>query len=916
MSEAVNDLRVLPGRLVISSPLQKPALVPILNFQFRGEVAMPGAGSGVSYQSSHPELVGVSAGGLVYGLAETGSTPVGITVSYPGADPVLVPVSVDFSVTIDELLLEGVSDSQPLVLSRLNRYLDLPELSVRLSNGEVVAVPQNWRRRLEVLSANGLLQANSIAQLRANGVIDGSAPARVRLVLEETAGVNLEFDVLAQDAPPAVSIEAPGRVAVGEELNLLARASDDVRVARVDFLVDGAAISSRTEPPYAVTLPIGEPMLGKTLSVVALATDSAGNTSQSDPRQVTISAPPKAFSVSDIELKSPLSGQRVVEGAPVSVQVERYLGKDPFDFTFPVSRLTFHLDGKPVGHITGGVVEMREEGSPPEPHYYHVWRGSITIPSISTKETSLALTTTALGQGEGQEYLFDSRLIRIVANRPPVARFLSPVEGASVTAGSPLNVRLEYSDDTGAFGARVELLDGDDVLASQESTSRQVLDQDALNPAAEQLTFSIPTSTEDVGKRFRLRVRVTDYHGAIFVTDVITVPVVGDQPPTVSISAPVEGSSHVAGLPINIRASAVDDVGIERVDFFVDGRLVGSDYSAPYSIDYGTQPLSGPEQRLTLSAWAFDSAGQSVEAPGVSVVLGKDETAPVINAVSPVITETNGSLDLAPMLEEQVFVLKFAGFDNVAVERVELTGISRIPGGGWTITGQEADRASSEEIPMQVLPGAANAWSLATLVQAPAFSATPGVDQDIYRISATAYDRAGNASSVGFGIAVRGDKAPELIRSEADSPAYQLNDTLKVSVQARDDKAVQALHYQVYLGEALLHQQVRRASENHFVPMANVQDLISLPLSSLGLNNQNQDLRVQVVAEDERGQLSEPTEILVPVLGDDRSPVFGMLSPAPMARLTAGSSQVFSYRLEDDNMLATLRIIRSSGEVL
>jgi chitodextrinase len=52
-----------------------------------------------------------------------------------------------------------------------------------------------------------------------------------------------------------------------------AQATDNLGITRVEFLVDGASISSLTEPPYAApwTGPVGEH------SIKAIATDFAGN---------------------------------------------------------------------------------------------------------------------------------------------------------------------------------------------------------------------------------------------------------------------------------------------------------------------------------------------------------------------------------------------------------------------------------------------------------------------------------------------------------------------------------------------------------------------------------------------------------------------------------------------------------------
>jgi hypothetical protein len=60
----------------------------------------------------------------------------------------------------------------------------------------------------------------------------------------------------------------------------------------------------------------------------------------------------------------------------------------------------------------------------------------------------------------------------------------------------------------------------------------------------------------------------------------VTVTVVRDtNPPAVSISAPTAGAtlSDMA----TISADATDEMGVTKVEFFLDGTLLGSDTSAP-----------------------------------------------------------------------------------------------------------------------------------------------------------------------------------------------------------------------------------------------------------------------------------------------------------------------------------------------
>lgn len=75
--------------------------------------------------------------------------------------------------------------------------------------------------------------------------------------------------------------------------------------------------------------------------------------------------------------------------------------------------------------------------------------------------------------------------------------------------------------------------------------------------------------------------------------------------PTVSITAPSNGAG-VSGS-VTISANASDDIGVDRVEFLLDGTLLGSDTSAPYAYTWNSAAASNGAH--TLLARAFDLAG-------------------------------------------------------------------------------------------------------------------------------------------------------------------------------------------------------------------------------------------------------------------------------------------------------------------
>ncbi len=96
---------------------------------------------------------------------------------------------------------------------------------------------------------------------------------------------------------------------------------------------------------------------------------------------------------------------------------------------------------------------------------------------------------------------------------------------------------------------------------------------------------------------------------------------VDNNAPTVSISSPSAGAT-VSGTP-TVTASAADAVGVQSVQFRVDGANVGSaDTTSPYSLAWNTTGLTDGEH--TLSAVARDAVGNTRTSANVTVTVDND----------------------------------------------------------------------------------------------------------------------------------------------------------------------------------------------------------------------------------------------------------------------------------------------------
>lgn len=88
----------------------------------------------------------------------------------------------------------------------------------------------------------------------------------------------------------------------------------------------------------------------------------------------------------------------------------------------------------------------------------------------------------------------------------------------------------------------------------------------------------------------------------------VSIVVVPNQPPAVSITSPVEGAQLLEPLSVLLHASATDpDNALARVEFFVLGMKVGESLAGPYTVAWNEPPTAS----YTLTAVATDVLGLS-----------------------------------------------------------------------------------------------------------------------------------------------------------------------------------------------------------------------------------------------------------------------------------------------------------------
>src|SRR5882724_7619037 len=187
---------------------------------------------------------------------------------------------------------------------------------------------------------------------------------------------------------------------------------------------------------------------------------------------------------------------------------------------------------------------------------------------------------------------------------PPTVAITSPNAG-SIVAG-PIDVSATASDDVAVAGVQFKL-DGVD-LGAEDTTA----------------PYSVPWDTSTASNDTHTLTAVArNMLGLGFTSGPVRVTVFNDKtPPTVAITSPNAGSI-VAG-PIDVSATASDDVAVAGVQFKLDGLDLGAeDTTAPYSVPWDTSTATNNTH--TLTAVARDSAGNRTTSSPVTVTVFNDK---------------------------------------------------------------------------------------------------------------------------------------------------------------------------------------------------------------------------------------------------------------------------------------------------
>ena len=339
--------------------------------------------------------------------------------------------------------------------------------------------------------------------------------------------------------PPLVVVTQPIACALVDGPTDVELAADAIstsgRISKVDFYDGAVFIGTVTAAPWRMTLVNAA---AGSHSIAARAIDDHGVAATSRYSSFTVHAPNEPPTIS---LVSPAEGARFPFGATVTLTAT---ATDRDDAVVSVEYRTGAASGTLIGRAVNAPYAVSWSGMP---------AGSYTVVAIARDERGASTTSTPVH-------------VTVDPNAPPTVALTSPAAGASFTAPATISLAASAADSDGSV-AKVEFYAGAALVGSATAAPYAATWRD------------VPKGT------YVLTAKATDDVGATATSAPMSVAVIDNAPPIVALAPPAPSGPYFAPASIHLAASASDpDGSVAKVDFYVDGTLIGTATSSPYAI--------------------------------------------------------------------------------------------------------------------------------------------------------------------------------------------------------------------------------------------------------------------------------------------------------------------------------------------
>lgn len=395
-------------------------------------------------------------------------------------------------------------------------------------------------------------------------------------------------------ASPSVGVTSPvsgSSVTVGttQTVTAVAAASNPgATITSVQFLANGISLGTSLASPYSVAW---TPASAGTYNLTAIATDSIGTQATSSSVAITVTAAGGGgggggggLIAPVVVIDTPADGSTLTVNTPQTISATASLTNGT------VTSVAFSANGTSIGSAT--VYPYTINWTP-------TTLGTFTITAVATGSNSAQATAVST--------------ITVNSATAPTVSITAPSTGSTVGVNLAQTITATAASSTG-YIASVEFL-----------VNGKTLSTDTVFPYTASWT---PSGTGT----YILTAVAKDNSGVITTSAPASITVAASAAPTVSLTNPGSGSSYTIGSSLTLTAAASDSDGtITQVSFYVNGALLSTDTTAPYTSSIWTPASSG---NYTLTAQAADNSGNVTTSTAVTVTIGSN-AAPTVSITSP-----------------------------------------------------------------------------------------------------------------------------------------------------------------------------------------------------------------------------------------------------------------------------------------
>ncbi|MFA6416321.1 MAG: Ig-like domain-containing protein [Candidatus Paceibacterota bacterium] len=427
----------------------------------------------------------------------------------------------------------------------------------------------------------------------------------------------------ADTEAPLVGVGVPvGNVT--NDTNIGVNIADASPINKIELYIDGKLVKASTSIPFIYPWMMSS-MTNGSHTILVKAYDTAGNMGISNPLIVTVE---KDTNTPNVDITSPIDGAIVKSTTTVRVTATSISNISnvslliddvvygnakfiPYTFSWKVADFT-------PGQHTLMARATNADGfiGDSDPITVEIGVANVTTKTATTTVATTTKSTTATTTAT-------TTVVVATDTIKPIVSVTSPVSGMVI--GGNVIFKATASDNVGI--AKVQLyVDGK--YTAQDTTAPYEISWDTSTVVAGAHTVMIkaydtasPTANT-ASQSLVLTVQGSNVNDVIVVNPVATTTATttaDTTKPTVYFSSPVEGQT-VSGK-VTFVATASDDVGILKVQLYVDSKYSAQDLTAPYEIIWDTSTVTPGPHKVMIKAYDTAKPTANTAAQTVNVTV-------------------------------------------------------------------------------------------------------------------------------------------------------------------------------------------------------------------------------------------------------------------------------------------------------